>query len=299
MGASLNCFPSSARSTSGDYLVSGHRLGKSLAKTLTNCLTKYVPSSDDPTISTETLSVRFISIMSQHALVSKIHGMGLVDSNLSCAIVRIQAFFSSDTNDFDMERYQQLNVEYWQRCVGGIKCLLAEEHFDRTTAIAERFMVAKLPARLFIEQEPCRFRHIKSMSGVLSEAFLLLNRGCALIMINGMGASNKKVIYPELQSACLLLTWEQSQQDGCEDRAQLLDLEHELLWLRGEYDDAETYPAFQNRFVHDVADYAGFLVRKANMTQEEIRLFIIHDQPEYTSLSGLAQKPILGIQVSG
>ena len=298
MRFSLYCSPSSVHSTSGDYLVSGHRLGKSLAKTLTNCLTKYVPSSADPTISTATLNVRFVSILSQHARVSKIHGMGLVDSNLSCAIVRIQAFFSSDTNDFDMERYKQLNVEYWG-CVGGIECLIAEEHFDRTTAIAERFMVAKLPARLFIERESCRFRHIKSMSGVLSEAFLLLNRGCALIMINGMDASKKKVIHPQLESACFLLTWEQPQQDGCQDRAQLLDLENELLWLRGEYDSSETYPAFQNRFLHDVADYAGFLLRKASMTQEEIRLFIIHDQPEYTSLSGLAQKPILGIQASG
>ena len=276
-----------------DYLVSGHRLGKSLAKTLMNCLTKYVPSSVDPTISTETLSVRFVSILSQHALVSKIHGVGLVNSNLSCAIVRTQAFFSSDTNSFDMECYKKLNDEYWT-CVGGIECLIAEEHFDRTAAIAERFMVAKLPARLFIEQQPCRFRHVKSMSGVLSEAFLLLNRGCALIMINGMDASEKKVIHPQLESVCFLLTWEQPQQDGCRDQAQLLDLDKELQWLRGEYDDLETYPAFQNRFLHDVADYAGFLLRKANMTHEEIRLFIIHDQPEYTSLSGLAPKPILG-----
>ena len=110
-GAFLYFFPISVHSTPGDHLVSGHRLGKSLAKTLTNCLTKYVPSSVDPTISTETLSVRFVSILSQHARVSKIHGVGLVNSNLSCAIVRIQAFFSSDTNDFDMERYKQLTVE--------------------------------------------------------------------------------------------------------------------------------------------------------------------------------------------
>lgn len=289
----MRCSSSSAHPTSGDYLVSGHRLDKTLAKTLKNCLTKYVRSSADESFTTSALNVRFIEILNRHLVESKMQGPLLENSNLSCAIVRINAFFSTGANDFDMEHYQKLHDNYWV-IVGGSQRLVAQHHYDRTMTIAERFMVAELPDRLLIEREPCRFEHIKSMSGVLSEAFLLLNRGCALIVLNGMYVAGKKVIYPQMESTCFLLTWEQSLQDGSPDRAQLLNQDIELCWLRGEYDALETYPAFLNRFIHDVADYGAFVVRDIGMTDEEIRLFIIHDQPEYTNLAGLAPQPIPG-----
>lgn len=289
----MRCSSSSARPASGGYLVSGHRLDKTLAKTLTNCLTKYVRSSADKSITKSALNDRFIEILSRHLVEPKLQGVLLENSNFSGAVVRINAFFSSGANDFDMEYYEKLHGEYWAS-VGDSQRLVAENHYDRVMTIAERFMVAKLPGRLFIELEPCRFKHIKSMSGLLSEAFLLLNRGCALILLNGMYVAGKKVIYPQMESACLLLTWEQSLQDDCQDRAQLLDHNFELCWLRGEYDASETYPAFLNRFIHDVADYGSFNVKEAGMKSEEIRLFIIHDQPEYRDLAGLALQPILG-----
>ena len=290
----MRCSPSSAYPKSGDYLVSGHRLKKTLAKTLTNCLTRYVRSSVDKSISTRALNVRFINILHHHLVgARRMQGLPLENSDFSCAIVRINAFFSTGTNGFDMEHYQKLHDEY-RACVGGSQHLVVQGHYDRNVAIVEQFMMAKLPGRLLIERQPCRFQHIKSMSSSLSEAFLLLNRGCALIMLNGMCAG-KKVIHPKMESSCFLLTWEQSRQDGCQDRAQLFDLNIELHWQRAEYDASETYPAFLNRFIHDVADYGGFHVKSAGMTGEEVRLFIIHDQPEYTSLAGLAPKPIPGV----
>ena len=280
---------SSFSTAASTHQVSGHGFSETLAETSKDCLTKYIPSSRDSTVSTEALTARLIAILARHGVQPKLREIPLLHSNMSCSIERINAFFN-DTNDFDMERYKKLHDEYWA-CVGDSRPLTVREHFDLTIAIAERFMADKLPDKLFIEQEPCHFQHIKSMSGVLSKAFLLLNRGCALVMVNGVDLSEKKAKHPQFESFCFLLTWEQSRQGNSPDRVQLFDLNIELQWLRGKHDSSETCSAFQNRFLHDVADYAGFMLRKANMTHEEIRLLIVHERAEYRDLAGSVQEP--------